>query len=78
MGPAPDPQRPFADAVLAALVDTMAALGLTRVVAVALSQAGWAAVELRRRLGPRVVPDVVLADSHVTATELESIVRGLS
>jgi len=36
--------------------------GLERVVPVALSHAGWVAIELRRRLGPDRVPGVVLLD----------------
>jgi pimeloyl-ACP methyl ester carboxylesterase len=42
-----------------ALVDV---LGLTRVVPVALSHAGWIALELRRALGAERVPAVVLMD----------------
>ena len=48
-----------------ALVD---ALGLQRVVPVALSHAGWVAVELRRRLGAERVPGIVLLDWMVLGT----------
>lgn len=44
---------------LAALLDER---GVERVVPVALSHAGWAAIELRRRLGPARVPAIVLVD----------------
>jgi len=48
------------------VVDDVAALleqrGVERVVPVALSHAGWVAIELRRRLGPHRVPGVVLLD----------------
>ena len=37
-------------------------LGLERVVPVALSHAGWFAVELRRALGPERVPGIVMID----------------
>jgi pimeloyl-ACP methyl ester carboxylesterase len=37
-------------------------LGVGRVVPVALSHAGWMAIELRRRLGPDRVPGLVLLD----------------
>jgi pimeloyl-ACP methyl ester carboxylesterase len=50
------------------LVETMRALGLDRVVPVALSHAGWAAIELRRRLGPDRVPGIVLLDWMVLGT----------
>jgi pimeloyl-ACP methyl ester carboxylesterase len=43
----------------AALLDT---LGVQHVVPVALSHAGWAAIELRRRLGAERVPGLVLLD----------------
>ena len=36
--------------------------GLDRVVPVALSHAGWFAIELRRRLGPERIPGIVLLD----------------
>ena len=47
---------------------TMQALGMSRVVPVALSHAGWAAIELRRRLGPERVPGIVLLDWMVLGT----------
>lgn len=43
-------------------VALLEATGVTRVVPVALSHAGWAAIELRRRLGPDRVPALVLLD----------------
>lgn len=49
------------DVVQAALA-VIEQTGLDRVVPVALSHAGWVAVELRRRLGPERVPGVVLLD----------------
>lgn len=53
-------------------VDDLVALveerGLEQVVPVALSHAGWFAVELRRRLGARRVPGVVLLDWMVLGT----------
>ena len=50
---------------LVARVDTS---GADRVVPVALSHAGWFALELRRRLGPERVPGVVLLDWMVLGT----------
>ncbi len=50
------------------LVATIENLGLDRVIPVGLSHAGWAAVELRRRLGPQAVPGVVLLDWMVLGT----------
>jgi len=50
---------------LVALVDE---LGLDTVVPVALSHAGWMAIELRRRLGARRVPGIVLVDWMVLGT----------
>jgi pimeloyl-ACP methyl ester carboxylesterase len=44
------------------LIGTVRELGLSRFVPVALSHAGWVAIELRRRLGPDTVPGVVLLD----------------
>jgi pimeloyl-ACP methyl ester carboxylesterase len=44
------------------VIATIHALGLRQMVPVALSHAGWVAVELRRRLGPDTVPGVVLLD----------------
>jgi pimeloyl-ACP methyl ester carboxylesterase len=56
----------------AAVVDDLVALldagGVRRVVPVALSHAGWMAVELRRRLGPDRVPGIVLVDWMVLGT----------
>jgi pimeloyl-ACP methyl ester carboxylesterase len=49
----------------AVLVDT---LGIDRVVPVALSHAGWVAIELRRRLGAQRVPGIVLLDWMVLGT----------
>jgi pimeloyl-ACP methyl ester carboxylesterase len=54
--------------VVDGLVETLAALGIDHVVPVSLSHAGWAAVELRRRLGPGAVPAVVLLDWMVLGT----------
>ncbi len=64
------PERPeFTTSELVdALADTIVALGLDTVVPVTLSHAGWAAVELRRRFGPRAVPAVVLLDWMVLGT----------
>lgn len=50
------------------LVALVAQTGLERVVPVALSHAGWLAVELRRRLGPDRVPGLVLLDWMVLGT----------
>ena len=44
------------------LVATLGARGVSRVVPVALSHAGWLAVELRRRLGATRVPGLVCVD----------------
>jgi pimeloyl-ACP methyl ester carboxylesterase len=54
--------------VVDALVATVDALDLPTVVPVTLSHAGWAAIELRRRLGPERVPAVVLLDWMVLGT----------
>lgn len=58
--------RTAADFGLEDLVDdavaVIGAAGLRSVVPVALSHAGWVAIELRRRLGPDVVPAMVLLD----------------
>lgn len=43
-------------------IDLLTAAGVECVVPVGLSHAGWAAIELRRRLGARRVPGVVLLD----------------
>ena len=50
------------DDVVADAVDLVGDLGLDRVVPVALSHAGWVAIELRRRLGAERVPGIVLLD----------------
>jgi len=50
------------DAVVRDAVEVIRGAGLERVVPVALSHAGWVAIELRRRLGPEVVPGIVLLD----------------
>jgi pimeloyl-ACP methyl ester carboxylesterase len=50
------------------MVATIDALGLDAIVPVSLAHAGWAAVELRRRLGPERVPGVVLVDWMVLGT----------
>ena len=44
------------------------ALGIDRVVPVALAHAGWVALELRRRLGAERVPGIVLVDWMVLGT----------
>jgi pimeloyl-ACP methyl ester carboxylesterase len=51
-----------------ALVATIDTLGIDAVVPVGLSHAGWAAIELRRRLGPERVPGIVLLDWMVLGT----------
>lgn len=43
-------------------VEVIRATGAQVVVPVALSHAGWVAIELRRRLGPATVPGIVLLD----------------
>lgn len=48
--------------VVQAALDVVADRGLDRVVPVALSHAGWVAIEMRRRLGPERVPGLVLVD----------------
>jgi pimeloyl-ACP methyl ester carboxylesterase len=50
------------DALVADALDVIRSTGRQRVVPVALSHAGWVAIELRRRLGPDVVPGIVLLD----------------
>ncbi len=50
------------------LVDLVDARGLDQVVPVALSHAGWFALELRRLLGPDRVPGIVLLDWMVLGT----------
>lgn len=59
--PVPDGDFTTAD-VVEALVTTIDGLGIERVVPVGLSHAGWAAIDLRRRLGADRVPGVVLVD----------------
>jgi pimeloyl-ACP methyl ester carboxylesterase len=62
-GESPQPEADFGSADL--VQDTLAfvaELGLERVVPVALSHAGWIAVELRRALGAERVPAIVLMD----------------
>ena len=54
--------------VVDALVATVDELGIDRVVPVGLSHAGWAAIDLRRRLGADRVPGVVLLDWMVLGT----------
>ena len=54
--------------VVDALVATVDALGIEAVVPIGLSHAGWAAIELRRRLGAERVPGVVLLDWMVLGT----------
>lgn len=48
--------------VVQAALEVLADRGLQRVVPVALSHAGWMAIELRRKLGPERVPGIVLLD----------------
>lgn len=48
--------------------DVLAQLGDGPVVPVALSHAGWVAIELRRQLGPAQVPAIVLLDWMVLGT----------
>ncbi len=50
------------------LVSLLERTAVRRVVPVALSHAGWAALELRRRLGPDRVPGLVLLDWMVLGT----------
>jgi pimeloyl-ACP methyl ester carboxylesterase len=68
-GESPAPGADFgSDEVVDALVDLVLDAGLERVVPVGLSHAGWAAIELRRRLGAERVPGVVLLDWMVLGT----------
>ena len=68
-GGSPAPDGDFGTSeVVDALVATIEALGIDTVVPVGLSHAGWAALELRRRLGPDRVPGVVLLDWMVLGT----------
>jgi pimeloyl-ACP methyl ester carboxylesterase len=50
------------------LVELLDTQGVGRVVPVALSHAGWLAIELRRRLGPSRVPGIVMIDWMVLGT----------
>lgn len=57
------PDRDFGTAELVAdALGVIDRLGLGAVVPVGLSHAGWVAIELRRRLGPKVVPGVAFLD----------------
>jgi pimeloyl-ACP methyl ester carboxylesterase len=67
-GESPDPGEFGTADVVDALVATLEELKVERVVPVALSHAGWAAIALRGRLGPEVVPGVVLLDWMVLGT----------
>ncbi len=68
-GDSPSPAGDFAyDDVADALAATIDKLGLETVVPVGLSHAGWAAIDLRRRLGAERVPGVVLMDWMVLGT----------
>jgi pimeloyl-ACP methyl ester carboxylesterase len=68
-GGSPAPQGDFTTTdVVDALVATLDALGIEQVVPVGLSHAGFAAIELRRRLGGDRVPGVVLTDWMVLGT----------
>lgn len=58
---APDKDFGYTDLV-DALAATLDHAGVGRVVPVALSHAGWAAIALRRRLGAETVPGLVLLD----------------
>lgn len=62
-GDTPPPEGDFGyDDLVAAALDVLGNTGVDRVVPVALSHAGWVAVELRRRLGAHSVPGIVLLD----------------
>ena len=68
-GDSPAPRRTSPPATSSTpLVATIDALGIDTVVPVGLSHAGWAAIELRRRLGAERVPGVVLMDWMVLGT----------
>jgi pimeloyl-ACP methyl ester carboxylesterase len=43
-------------------ISAVESVGIDRFVPVAVAHAGWVAIELRRRLGPRSVPGLVLCD----------------
>lgn len=62
-GETPPPDGDFGyDDLVAAALDVLDDSGVDRVVPVALSHAGWVAVELRRRLGSARLPGLVLLD----------------
>jgi pimeloyl-ACP methyl ester carboxylesterase len=62
-GESPAPSGDFGTAELATdAIAVVRSIGAEVVVPVALSHAGWVAVELRRRLGPTMVPGIVLLD----------------
>ncbi len=68
-GGSPAPGGDFTTAdVVDALVATLEHLSLDTVVPVGLSHAGWAAIDLRRRLGATRVPGVVVMDWMVLGT----------
>lgn len=68
-GTAPRTGEDFGTAqVVADAVTLVDELGVDRFVPVALSHAGWAAIELRRRLGRDRVPGIVLLDAMVLGT----------
>jgi pimeloyl-ACP methyl ester carboxylesterase len=67
-GDSPEQADVTTDGVVDGLVDVIASLGLDAVIPVTLAHAGWAAIELRRRLGPASVPAVVLLDWMVLGT----------
>lgn len=67
-GESPDPGDYGTEDLVDALLATIEEAGLERVVPVALSHAGWAAVSLRRRAGAAVVPGIVLLDWMVLGT----------
>ena len=67
-GDSPAREEVTSSDVVDALVTTIDALGIDTVVPVGLSHAGWAALELRRRLGPDRVPGVALLDWMVLGT----------
>lgn len=79
-GDSPMPDWDFGSGeVVDALVDLVERAGLDRVVPVALSHAGWAAIELRRRLGADRVPGLVLLDWMVLGPPpgFEDLLAGL-
>jgi pimeloyl-ACP methyl ester carboxylesterase len=66
------------DTLVGDLLEVLQASGVRRVVPVALSHAGWFAIELRRRLGERV-PGIVLLDWLVLEPppQFLDVLRGL-